>query len=291
MGCCSTCQNVTCQCSNGVNGKNIWTVTTANFTQPLAGNQVTITVSSTQQLSNQGFGIGQVIYIENGGYYEVISIASLTSMTIENLGYAGNAAPASNIALGAKVSPGGLIGPTGPAGTPAINGTTLLYNDNTPVVSIIGGSPSVLHSYTVAAGELVNNGDALKVKTVVKVTTPFSNQLIEISLRVNNNKVTVAAFPNALILGTKQIHIESLISRVSNTSLNVSCTLVAGAENPGLVPSGISGGAFQGTQFAFESVPVANIDLNTFDIDIYEIRVDANDVISSQYLTIEKLVI
>ena len=290
MSCCSTCQNVTCQCSNGVNGKNIWTVTTALFVPPAPSASVQITVSSTQQLSNQGFGVGQVVYIENAGYYEVISIDSLTTMTVENLAGYGNPSPA-NVAPGAKVSPGGLIGPTGPAGTPAINGTTLLYNDNTPVVSIIGGSPSVLHSYTVAAGELVNNGDALKVKTVVKVTTPFSNQLIEISLRVNNNKVTVAAFPNALILGTKQIHIESLISRVSNTSLNVSCTLVAGAENPGLVPSGISGGAFQGTQFAFESVPVANIDLNTFDIDIYEIRVDANDVISSQYLTIEKLVI
>lgn len=287
MSCCSTCQNVTCQCSNGVNGKNIWTVTTANFTQPLAGNQVIISVSSTQQLSNQGFGIGQVIYIENGGYYEVISIASLTSMTIENLGYTGNAAPASNIASGSKVSPGGLIGQTGPAGTPAVNGTTLLYNDNTPVVSG-GATPSSLHTYTVAAGELARDGDALRVKSVVTTRAPFSGTVETIAFRVDGNVTIIAPF---LSVGNSQLHFDILISRVSDTSLNVTGTIVSGLNSPAFVPVGVNGGYSANTIFSFENVTVLDVDTNPFVIDIYETRSDVTDIISSQYLTVEKLVI
>ena len=287
MSCCSTCQNVTCQCSNGVNGKNIWTITTANFTQPLAGNQVTISVSSTQQLSNQGFGIGQVIYIENGGYYEVISIASLTSMTIENLGYAGNAAPASNIASGSKVSPGGLVGATGPTGAPGANGSILLYNDNTAVVSG-GASPSSLHSYTVAAGELASNGDALRVKSVATVSGTFSGTVATLAFRVDGNVTIIAPF---LVVGAGQFHFDILISRVSTTSLNVTGTIVSGLNSATFVPVGVTGGYSANTIFSFENVAVADVTLNSFAIDIYETRSNVTDTLSSRYLTVEKLVI
>jgi len=288
MSCCSTCQNVTCQCSNGVNGKNIWTVTTGNFTQPLAGNNVTISVSSTQQLSNQGFGIGQVLFIENGGYYEVVSINSLTSITVQNLGYTGNAAPASNIPSGSKVSPGGLIGQTGPAGAPGTGGSTLLYNNNTPVVTG-GGSPSVLHIYTVSAGELATNGDALKVKSVVTITGPtFSGQQATIILRVNSNNVIVIA---PLVTGAYQTHIDTLISRVSSTSLNVTCEIKGYNNNPFFNPYGITGATVLGTGISFEAVTVLDLAANPFTIEIQELRTDVTDTIASQFLTIEKLVI
>lgn len=288
MSCCSTCQNVTCQCSNGVNGKNIWTVTTANFTQPAIGNPVTISVSSTLQLSNQGFGIGQVVYIENGGgYYLVTSINSLTSMDVTNLGYTGNAAPGVVVLTNAKVSPGGLVGATGPAGAPGANGSILLYNDNTAVVSG-GASPSSLHSYTVAAGELASNGDALRVKSVATVSGTFSGTVATLAFRVDGNVTIIAPF---LVVGAGQFHFDVLISRVSTTSLNVTGTIVSGLNSATFVPVGVTGGYSANTIFSFENVAVADVTLNSFVIDIYETRSNVTDTLSSRYLTVEKLVI
>lgn len=284
MSCCSN--NVTCSCANGIDGKNIWTLTTAQFTQPIVGGTVTISVSSTLQLSNQGFGIGQVVFIEGGGYYEVTAIPSLTTITVENLGYTGNAAPAVIVATGKKVSPGGLVGPSGSSGGNGTNGTTLLYNDNTPVVSG-AGTPSVLHTYTVAAGELASNGDALKVKTVVTYTGTYSGTVAVVYLRVNGDNVILFAAP---VIGNGHIIIDALISRVSATSLNVTSTAVSGFPNPAYVPSGVNGGTGL-PSFAFESVAVLNLASNTFDIDVYEVRTDVTDTIESKYLTVEKLVI
>lgn len=292
MSCCSTCQNVTCQCSNGVNGKNIWTITTANFTQPLAGNQVTIFVSSTQQLSNQGFGVGQVIYIETGGYYEVISIASLTSMTIENLGYTGNAAPASNIASGSKVSPGGLIGPTGPAGTPAVNGTTLLHNDNT-VTTTLAASPSDLKTYVVSAGELANDGDALKVEGYFNVSGTFSGTIASIAFRVGSTPpgLNVVAVDQFLVTQARQSYFEALISRKSDTQLNVTTKIFFGNTNPVFNPYGVTGAYAWSPIITFETVTVADMDSNPFSIVFSELRTNVADTINAQYLTVEKLTI
>jgi hypothetical protein len=63
------------------------------------------------------------VFITTGGYYTVTSIESITSMTIQNLGYNGNAAPLiSTIAIGSLVSPGGIIGTMGPIGATGAQG-------------------------------------------------------------------------------------------------------------------------------------------------------------------------
>lgn len=111
----------------GLDGQNAYTVTTANFVQPNVGANVTVNVSALGQSSGLWGQTGQVIFIEGGGYYEVVS-ATTTTMVVENLGYTGNAAPAATVSFPAGVSPAGLQGPsvTGPAGANGANGTTQL---------------------------------------------------------------------------------------------------------------------------------------------------------------------
>ncbi len=57
-------------------------------------------------------GIGQVIFVETGGYYAVVSVPNSVSVQLQNLGYTGNAVAGTSIGA-AKVSPGGIKGTDG----------------------------------------------------------------------------------------------------------------------------------------------------------------------------------
>lgn len=92
--------------TNGIDGIDSFT-TTPGFTQPAALANVTITVANSMWM-----GVGQVLFIENGGYYSVVNIPNSVSVIIQNLGYTGNAAPATVIGA-SKVSPGGIKGADG----------------------------------------------------------------------------------------------------------------------------------------------------------------------------------
>ena len=91
----------------GSDGVSSYTTTTAAFTVPASGSSVTIAVGS-----GLAFTVGQTVYIQNAGTYEVTA-ASATQMTVKNLGYTGNAAATASISSSRKVSPSGLQGPTG----------------------------------------------------------------------------------------------------------------------------------------------------------------------------------
>jgi len=66
--------------------------------------------------------VGQFIFTEVGGSYSVNAINTGISVSLKNLGYIGNAAPAVNVPSGSKVSPSGHIGTAGASGsTPALN--------------------------------------------------------------------------------------------------------------------------------------------------------------------------
>jgi hypothetical protein len=115
------------QGSNGVNGRNAFTQTTAAFVQPAVFGTVQINVSDADQFTNQWAIPGQVVRITdgagNGGWYSVISISGTTLITIQNLGYSiGTSAPSTNILSGATVSPAGLQGPQGNPGGPGAQG-------------------------------------------------------------------------------------------------------------------------------------------------------------------------
>ena len=65
----------------------------------------------------------QTIYIENGGYYLVVTVVSSTSVTITNLNYPGNTSIGVTIPSGSKVVPAGVIGAQGATGSGAQGST------------------------------------------------------------------------------------------------------------------------------------------------------------------------
>jgi hypothetical protein len=91
--------------SQGDDGSNAFTVTTGFFTMPAISSTVNVSVADTAWMA-----VGQVVYIETAGYFLVDTIVSALTVTLENLGYTGNAAPTTVISTGQKVSPAGLTG-------------------------------------------------------------------------------------------------------------------------------------------------------------------------------------
>jgi hypothetical protein len=89
----------------------VTTTTSLAFTQPAVNSNVAVTFDSTA-----GMAAGAVLYIEDGGYYQIVSIADATHATLKNLGYTGNAAPAATVPSGGDVIPGGVQGPAGASG-------------------------------------------------------------------------------------------------------------------------------------------------------------------------------
>lgn len=110
----------------GPSGPASRSATTAAYTQPAVDASVSIAVTSTAWMA-----AGQTIFIEGAGYYQVGTIASLTSLTAINIGSFGNAAAGTVIATGADV----VIGAVGGAGN--WSGTwTLEETGGDPITSV-----------------------------------------------------------------------------------------------------------------------------------------------------------
>lgn len=98
--------------TNGTNGINAYTVTTDDYTQPAVDATVEIEVEDSSWATP-----GQDIFIEQGGYYELISKSDDTHMLVKNLGYDANVAPGNNVPSSAGVSPAGEKGEPGTVDT------------------------------------------------------------------------------------------------------------------------------------------------------------------------------
>jgi len=148
------------QINNNLPGNNAYTKVKSQFTVPAVGSNVTINVLSYSPFTGEWAIPGQIIFIENAGYYEVIS-SSDTQIVAKNLGYLGNALPGTIIIVNSFISPGGL---------PGINTT-------------IKPSGIVLVNYTPIANQtlntivnqnltnLENNGDTLEIYSVLSAVT------------------------------------------------------------------------------------------------------------------------
>ncbi len=110
--------------TNGTDGINAFTLTTAGFTMPNVEALVTVDVEDSTWMA-----VGQVIFVENAGYFRVDSLPDGTSVSLLNLGYTGNVAPATIVATAQAVSPGGLKGVDGT--TPPTN----TLNDLSPTTT------------------------------------------------------------------------------------------------------------------------------------------------------------
>lgn len=178
-GCSPTCQPKIPSSTPGAPGKNAYTFLTASFTMPTAGNFVTVTVSNAGQFGNRWAVVGQIVFVENAGHFQVEEVIGTNQLQITNIDYAGNATGGSTIASGGYISPAGLRGLQGPAGTNGTAGTTRLYelltSQSSPTVSV---SPTltwaILAGYNIPANTLVNNGDSLLIKALYKQTAAIT---------------------------------------------------------------------------------------------------------------------
>ncbi len=89
--------------SQGTDGSNAFTITTGVFTMPAVSSTVNVSVEDTTWMA-----VGQVVFIETAGYFEVNTIVSGLTVALKNIGYTGNATPTTSITISQKVSPAGI---------------------------------------------------------------------------------------------------------------------------------------------------------------------------------------
>lgn len=135
----------------GADGVNAFTITTSQFVMPIAAATVTVAVENSQWIS-----VGQIVFIEQGGWFEVAAVPTDTSVTLENLDYDGNVAPATVVALGKRLSPSGPAGSAGEDGAsgPDVDARYVVTNaTDIPANGFnLGALTSGLLKITVAAG-------------------------------------------------------------------------------------------------------------------------------------------
>lgn len=109
---------------DGSDGQNAYTDTTAAFTMPAISGTVSVEVTNSDWAT-----IGQNVNVQTAGEMSVDSKPDSTHVVLLNLGYPGNAAPATNIPSGSTVSPSGRRGATG------ASGATVTLNDISPTTT------------------------------------------------------------------------------------------------------------------------------------------------------------
>lgn len=120
--------------TNGTNGVNVFTTTTASFIVPAIGGTVAVPVVSVSFLPTSAAGLFFVTVV-GGGYFQVISIATLT-VTLKNpssgiLGVA-NSVPGTVVGLGVLMTLAGSPGSIGATGASGGAGSAASYICRTP---------------------------------------------------------------------------------------------------------------------------------------------------------------
>ena len=271
MGC--NCNQTPCSC---VDGLNSFTTTAANFTQPAVSGTVTVSTTNLGQLNNQWMAVGQVVFITGGGYYTVSSITDLTTVVLTNLGYTGNASPGATVTSGGLVTAGGLQGVAGPA----VNGTTVLYNEQTAASTASNSVWETLMTYSMPQDTLGDDGDILEVDVRVNNGDVINgSQLVRFTL----DGTAVALLWPLNFSGAVNVALINLkIARKSATT--ISCESVISLYS--LV------GGTQQTLHSIEgfssSITVSNLDSGgTLDFDLDAQVASASDTLTADYMTIK----
>lgn len=174
----------------GSDGVDAFTVLTAGFTMPA----ISATVSASVE-NNSWAVIGQVLYVQNAGYMELVGKTGSTGMTLENLGTTGNTTAGNPVANGGTVTPGGVPGTNGAAGSNGTNGVnsyTVTAADFTmPAVA------ATVSGVMLVAGAWVAIGQTVFVETAGYMVCTAKASANEITLR--NTGVTGNAAPTTVI--------------------------------------------------------------------------------------------
>lgn len=150
--------------------------TTANFTQPSASGNVTVSVRSSDL-----FPAGASVFVATGGLYTVASVPSATSIQLTNTGATGNASPAATINSGSKVylagpqGPTGATGATGAAGADGVSAIATTTADFTQPAEAANVSVSVDSTAGFVAGQLLftdaDGGNTYEIAAITNATT------------------------------------------------------------------------------------------------------------------------
>lgn len=209
-----------CDCNEQINnslpGNNAYTKVKSQFTVPAVGSNVTINVLSYSPFTGEWASPGQIIFIENAGYYEVIS-SSDTQIVAKNLGYLGNALAGTIIIVNSGISPGGI---------PGINTTNTVRPsgviDQTFITISSGGSNTLVNKDIL----LPIIGDTVEIYTVLSAvnTITLDGELVELDLELDNGSILkVDAVNNGLNLSPNEkkgnFVIKSTITRISSTQI------------------------------------------------------------------------
>jgi hypothetical protein len=231
---------------NGVDGLNAFTETTAQFTMPNVGSNVTITVSNVSPLTGLWAVPGQVIFVKNAGYFEVVSNTA-TTITITNLGYPGNTAPGTLLNSGLLVSPAGLASQGGmlqfnyfnaTAGTGSFqlfNGSSqnIAYTDY--ALSTNGDTIEIdAFIFTNAGGKSSNTSFRFRLDGVALLTTPISIIYPELTRETFKIRIT-RVNSTTLIFEAKQYHAPTPTTTVYDWS-SIGTISVADLDSPGNYP-------------------------------------------------------
>jgi hypothetical protein len=123
----------------GTNGVSAFTSTTADFIVPTIGNTVTVLV-----LNSTWMIVGENVFVEFAGYFNIVGIPSAQSVTLGYLNYQGNTNAGNLIAAGGHVSPTGTQASQTllpPISYYVVGGSQALSASS---VQILGPSPVVL---------------------------------------------------------------------------------------------------------------------------------------------------
>lgn len=98
--------------SPGQPGRAAFTSSTTAFKMPAPGQ-----VAAVGVLTTAPFIVGQAVYLQGAGYFEVLQIPSDSGLVLKNVGGTVNVPTGALVAAGGRVTAGGIAGPDIPAGT------------------------------------------------------------------------------------------------------------------------------------------------------------------------------
>lgn len=216
------CGNVTLPTgSNGLNGYNAFTVTTASFVLPAVGASVTIAVSASGQYTGIWAILGQIVYISDGvdaEYFEVTTAGTQTAIGVKNLGYVGTTV-GNTFGSGSKVSPAGLKGATGSGS----NGTSLLsVFHGSSTLAGLGYATFTSGTVAVTAAQMSAVDDSLEIKA--KFYYSAASAASNGNIRITIGGISVSIFGSVEPFLSKPfpfLDIRMLVTRIDATTANV----------------------------------------------------------------------
>jgi hypothetical protein len=248
---------------------NSFTTLADSFVQPSVGADITIATTNLGQLNNKWVGVGQILYVVGGGYYQVVSVPSLTTIEVKNLGYTGNAAPGATIASGGNVSPGGLQGVTGPSG---VGGTVLLFNDHTAQTVT---TSATLYTYSMPQGTLAPNGSQLELEYWATTAPSVANRNLRIGIGG-----TTFSFQNLGISSSVVLQRGSaIVTRLSATTIAIAVKSESYS---------VSGNIISTENYYLTSAAVTNLDSGGAIAITLQSVISTTGTITAEYFTIKR---